>query len=325
MRGTVSGNRFYNLSRQGLYIDAWDQHIEDIDVFNNIVSDCSFGFVLATEQKGDVSNVRVHHNIFYNNRDSGIEIINWGNDNSLEGPKKNIMIYNNTVYNNGWKENWRAFGGIHIQAQNVSNVLVTGNIVSNNCAFQIAHNNQAGLIFSYNLIDGHNKLPLRDTNGTYYARNRFPYIPIDGDSATKSSPLFIDPKGADFRLSESSPAINKGNPAKLFQDPDGSRSDIGALPTTIPLSNEVQEMATNISLFPNPTKQGEAIYLTVKFKNIIEMKLFNLQNVAQLNITPVDISNNLCMISLEGVNKGIYLLKVKTNDDEAFIRKVVVY
>ena len=41
-------------------------------------------------------------------------------------------------------------------------------------------------------------------------------------------PLFIDPQRGDFHLDSASVAVNAGDPAASFNDPDGSRNDLGA-------------------------------------------------------------------------------------------------
>lgn len=42
-------------------------------------------------------------------------------------------------------------------------------------------------------------------------------------------PLFIDQMNGDYGLQEGSPCINTGNPDPIYNDPDGTRNDIGAL------------------------------------------------------------------------------------------------
>ncbi|MCG3157321.1 MAG: hypothetical protein DKINENOH_03953 [bacterium] len=51
-----------------------------------------------------------------------------------------------------------------------------------------------------------------------------------GGSDLSRDPLFINPFFGDFRLRAESPCINAGDPDSAFTDPDGTRSDIGALP-----------------------------------------------------------------------------------------------
>ncbi len=51
-----------------------------------------------------------------------------------------------------------------------------------------------------------------------------------GGSDLSQDPLFVNPFFGDFRLRPESPCINAGDPDSAFIDPDGTRSDIGALP-----------------------------------------------------------------------------------------------
>jgi hypothetical protein len=43
-----------------------------------------------------------------------------------------------------------------------------------------------------------------------------------------ADPMFSDPGGGDFRLKANSPCLDAGNPDPIFNDPDGSRNDMGA-------------------------------------------------------------------------------------------------
>ncbi len=53
--------------------------------------------------------------------------------------------------------------------------------------------------------------------------------PPTGTGVITADPLFVNAAGKDFHLAAGSPCIDTGDPALL--DPDGSRSDMGALPT----------------------------------------------------------------------------------------------
>lgn len=48
----------------------------------------------------------------------------------------------------------------------------------------------------------------------------------DGD--VEKDPMFVDIAKGDFRLKQGSPAVNSGDPDSKYNDPDGSRADIGA-------------------------------------------------------------------------------------------------
>lgn len=52
-----------------------------------------------------------------------------------------------------------------------------------------------------------------------------------GDNDIMSDPKFANPAKDDYRLKSGSPCIDAGDPDKKYNDPDGSRCDIGALPS----------------------------------------------------------------------------------------------
>jgi hypothetical protein len=55
-----------------------------------------------------------------------------------------------------------------------------------------------------------------------------PFVPSPGAGEISLDPLFTNPAVFDFSLTCPSPCIDAGDPEIL--DPDGSRSDIGAIP-----------------------------------------------------------------------------------------------
>ncbi|MFH2049725.1 MAG: hypothetical protein ABIJ12_09785, partial [bacterium] len=47
-----------------------------------------------------------------------------------------------------------------------------------------------------------------------------------------ADPIYNDPENGDYRLSLYSPCVNAGNPDSIYNDPDATRNDLGAFPTT---------------------------------------------------------------------------------------------
>lgn len=77
------------------------------------------------------------------------------------------------------------------------------------------------------------------TNPQYAYVSRIYYCDLSqtagGQGNINQNPLFIDPGSGNFNLQASSPCIDAGNPDPIYNDPDGTRCDMGAIyfPQTI--------------------------------------------------------------------------------------------
>jgi hypothetical protein len=107
-------------------------------------------------------NIRIHHNLAYNNRATGLFFSRWGADNLRE----DLKIYNNTFYQNGWgigmsgdPQYWLN-GGCFIYSTNLKKIIITNNIFARNIPFEIGFSEKYGTVIpadkqieiSYNLI-----------------------------------------------------------------------------------------------------------------------------------------------------------------------------
>jgi len=195
--GKVYRNHVHHTEAVGIYVDAWDKHTYNIQVFQNVVHDIlnNNGFSLASESGGLLENVSVYNNIAYNNKFLGLGVSMCCPDLAAHHPLKNIRIINNTFYNNGVGE-WG--GGIGVEPADMQSVVIRNNICSQNLSFQIAVDAgipTGNLTIDHNLIDGY-----RDSEGEIY-----------GSAYVEGDPLFANPVGADFHLRANSPAIDKGS------------------------------------------------------------------------------------------------------------------
>lgn len=193
--GRVFGNHVHHTDAVGIYVDAWDKHTYNIEVFQNVVHDTgSDGFALASEMGGLLENIRLYNNVAYHNRYVGI-LLSGCCPESATHPVRNIQVINNTLYNNGWPD-WG--GGIGIENTQAQSVTLRNNIASQNLYFQIAVDAAIPartLSVDHNLIDG-----FRGTEGE-----------IRGSDYVEGNPCFVNPAGADFHLQASSPAIDRGS------------------------------------------------------------------------------------------------------------------
>ena len=213
--GKVFGNEVYGTSRVGFYVDAWDKHTYNIDVFNNLAHDIpQGGFALASEQGGLLENVMVYNNVAYGNGWTGLALSTCC---IATHPVSNIQIVNNTFYNNGFSP-WG--GGINYENPQAQGVTIRNNIASQNLTFQIAVNRdvpQGYYVVDHNLIDGFRGDPDE----------------IRGDSYVEGDPKFTDAARGDFHLLQSSPAIGMASsqgapPVDMEGYPRGIPPDIGA-------------------------------------------------------------------------------------------------
>ena len=225
--GKIFGNHVHNQLRLGIYVDSWNKHTYNIDVFQNLVHDnYANGFAVAAERAGLVENVRIFNNISYHNSGMGITIAGWNG--GWDHPMKNIQVINNTFCNNGWGHRTEYAGGIEIANPQAEGVVIRNNICSQNTSFQIVVREgipEDHLSIDHNLIDGY-----KGYEGEIY-----------GENAVIGETMFIhdfnrnSSKPADFHLQPGSPAIDKGSfdaaPCDDYDGqkrPSGKEPDIGA-------------------------------------------------------------------------------------------------
>ncbi len=138
------------------------------------------------------SSAYLHNNVVVNNTYTGISI------------SSASLIINNTVAGNS---NGMYDSGGYLPT--IMNNIVTGNSnIGLGCV-----NGSVPTDFSYNDVWG---------NGTNY-HNCSP-----GPGSISEDPLYEDEPNGNYHLGAGSPCIDTGNPAVQYNDPDGSRNDMGA-------------------------------------------------------------------------------------------------
>lgn len=209
--GRVVANRVHDLTRLGIYIDAYASDLGNVKVTGNIVYRCKQGIAVSSEHGGKVSNLLISNNQTYDNINYGIVVTNWtGPDGFGDGLRENISIFNNTSYGNGT-------GGIRVNTRNIQGLNIVNNITAANRGPQLSSMDTNVVTRSEaNLVWG--KQGNAVLTGT-----------LTGD------PLFVDAQNGNFTLRPGSAALDKGVMLKAVprdaigtSRPQGMAYDIGA-------------------------------------------------------------------------------------------------
>jgi len=114
---------------------------------------------------------------------------------------------------------------------------VTGNTLDANVAPAAG-----GILFGSSPIGAYNNIVANTTGSGVSASGALPSLSYNlvwnnsggnysgcapGTGSLNADPLFIDPLNGDYHVAFHSPAIDAGIPGPLFEDPDGSRGDVG--------------------------------------------------------------------------------------------------
>ncbi len=306
MNGKVYNNLVHDLIRLGIYADCWDKTLQNLERYNNRIYKCSEGIVLASENGGTLKNVKVYNNLAYGNSNFGITI----SDYAANGPRQNIYIMNNTVYNNGYGDSNTSWGGgIIILTSNISNTSIFNNIVSNNDAMQLSDKSGvASVSIDKNLINDY-----RGHSWTYE---------VKGTNVLEADPLFLDADGSDniadnlddnLDVNSSSPAINQGTNTNAplfdfnyFVRPAEVYTDMGAfehnsIPLSILYKNSTE--SSSLQIYPNPSSENIYIQLPDNFER---MEIWN--GKGNLVYKYESVQKEVLEIDLPG--SGIYMIKV---------------
>lgn len=233
--GSVHHNYVHHCDRQGLYIDGWFGQLQDIDMYSNVVHNCEAGIAISSEEGPNTKNLKIHHNLIFNNRATALFFSRWGADN----PRENVKVYHNTFYRNGWGNNFEGDidywlnGGFYLYSVNLHNVHVYNNIFAQNFPFEIGHTSRykpdfmdtQNIKIEYNLIHDVNTVEYPVYLGTWLKDTVYS---VKGSNPVEHAPLFIDPEAGDFRLAPGSPAINAGLAISTDDGNAKGTTDIGA-------------------------------------------------------------------------------------------------
>ncbi len=202
-------------------IDLWSY----MEFTHCIFEDMTFGILTSNYSTGTIAN-----NIF----------INCGFDSSygagIECFRQNVNIINNVFYNN--------LAGVSIYTYHDQGIFP---IIRNNLFIS----NNIGIMGRYYFVD------VPSINYNSFHNNDLVLF----NASINDTNLFVEPlvsDTVDFLLLENSPLIDAGHPAAMYNDPDGTRNDIGLYggPYAANADPPVNETIENETVFPTAFSLG---------------------------------------------------------------------
>ncbi len=184
------------------------------------------------------------------------------------------------------------------------------------------------ITISYSDIQGDSAGIVTNNNGTVYWLNGN----IDED------PLFVDPENGDYHLSwanfpipdsTKSPCIDAGNPDPQYNDPDGTRNDMGAyyFNQTVGVDDNQDNMIESeiVKNYPNPFNNITSISYALQHPSFVKLQIYNIkgQLVGTLINEHKPAGYHTVEWNAKDMSSGIYLYKL-TTQDKTFIKKMII-
>lgn len=149
-----------------------------------------------------------------------------------------------------------------------------------------------------------------------------------GEGDISSDPLFVSVDPYYYHLREESPCINTGNP--LFQDPDGTRSDMGAYYyhiTSTPPSPDItipdhHWLGSN---YPNPFNPETTIPFALSHRSVVTLDIYNVlgQHILSLWEGELEAGEHELKWSAEDMSSGLYFYRLDAGGEQ-FYRKMIL-
>jgi PKD repeat protein len=297
-----------------------------LDIIGNKIYDNSSTALGAAIDVTSSTNVLITQNIIANNFSTNTI----GGIRCTNAP---IEITNNIIVNNSG-----TYGAFILQ--NNSDIVLTNNTIANN----ESNGTYPYLFFILNSDPIIKNCIIIDSNPIFFGSGDpdVTYTCISGGHTGTGNidedPLFIAPSAGDgiafnglnahWWLQEGSPCINAGDPDPIYNDPDGSRNDMGAyggpngMAPTDAENNVVNIIITNsISVYPNPFNPQTNIALSITAQDLehpISVGIYNIKGQLVKTLVDNEVVNNSTFIwdgtdnNELNTSSGMYFVKMKT-------------
>jgi parallel beta-helix repeat protein len=121
-----------------------------------------------------------------------------------------------------------------------------------------------------------------------------------GAGNLNADPLFLNPGSGDYHLASGSPCINAGNPNSIYNDPDGSRNDMGAYP--------------NLNLLIDSTKWAELEFIRRIENGALHSAVMNYGNVLSNSLSlpsPNTVTSIQTVVTVNAITNNNAFIKAR--------------
>lgn len=294
--GVIAYNNIHNLTRRGIYIDAGgllnftNPSVTNVKVYGNISrNNVGAGMAIMTEGKGDVYNINIYNNLFYNNTEDGIMFYKHP---AGTGSVHDITIVNNTLYGN-------ARNGMTLNFTGAYNMKFRNNIAYNNTAqnFQFLSGNY---IQTNNLVGVDPKF-INANGGNFRLLSNSPAI--------------------NFGTTTDAPLKDYDGKSRVGNVDAGAFEFLGtSTRSSIISKTDENEITTDkVSIYPNPASSYLNVITSTNEVGTSKLSAYNLngkkvieQDIINKKINAVDVSM---------LPEGVYLFKTGNDTKTIIINK----
>ena len=226
---------------------------------------------------------------------------------AIWGSFSDFNLINNVIAGNGQDA---------IFLHDSTSAVIKNNIIVNNAGFGINGMESALASIDYNNVWGN-------------AENSFESFSAAGNNISED-PQFVNADSGEFHLQAGSPCIDTGDPDPKFNDPDGSRNDMGAFggpsaPDNITsIESEEFFIPNKLALFqnyPNPFNAETKIHFYIPSPELVNLSVYNIMGQRVRTLLNEKRNAGRHTVSWNGkdeynmsVGPGIYFYRISTND-----------
>ncbi len=144
-----------------------------------------------------------------------------------------------------------------------------------------------------------------------------------GEGNIDEDPIFVNPDSSDYNLQWGSPCIDTGNPDPIYNDPDSTRADMGALYFDQSLGIKEEPVPgigfKSCDCFPNPFNSTAIFSFKLSQPRNVDLRIYDIsgREVATIEYGLKPVGLHRLIFDGSPFSSGIYIYRFKAGDNTA--------